>query len=296
MLTPLTSHQNPDMMPDLPKIDAPVLSDVIFPSSSSSSSSSSGPSITGSAGDLVEKDQYGYSQPFAATKKYLERHGGVVPDGGIAPSNRGEFSSGLLSDIAPSSKAPSKAPSSKAPSSKAPSQVPSKAPSSKAVSTKSQPTKPFSARSDTRGPAGGVKVLPSGPVPPLSPVKTPHSVASKKTTTPHSIAPRSKVPTPAPSIKPHSHSPVLTKGSRTGNAPKSKSPHQTAPSPALECHISVDDRPDIPLKAKMPKNIEGTKWLNHRPVENFDEGNVEISYFPDPIALQKFGMSQSHFT
>lgn len=273
-------------MPDLPKIDAPVLSDVIFPSSSSSSSSS-GPSITGSAGDFVEKDQYGYSQPFAATKKYLERHGVVVPDGGIAASNRGEFSSGLLSDIAPSSKAPS---------SKAPSQVPSKAPSSKAVSTKSQPTKPFSSRGDARGPAGGVRVLPSGPVPPLSPVKTPHSVASKTTATPHSIAPRSKVPTPAPSIKPHPHSPVLTKGSRTGNAPKSKSPHQITPSPALECHISVEDKPNIPLKARMPKNIEGTKWLNHRPVENFDEGKGKISYYPDPVGLQKFGMSQSHFT
>ena len=259
-------------MPDLPKIEPPELSDVIFPSSSSSSSSS-GPSITGSAGDLPERDQYGYTQPFNPTKRKLERRGGVVADGAVGPGSRGEFNTGLLSNYPPSNAPSSKAPSSKAASAKAPSQVSS----TKASSTKSQPTKP--ARGDARSPVGGVKVLPTGPVPLLSPSKTPVSPTSKKTATPHSTntAPRSKVPTPAPSIKPHVYSPVLTKGSRKGTTPKAKSPHQSLPSPALECHIAVDDKPDIPLKAKIPKNIDGSKWLNHRPIENFDEGNSNLN-------------------
>ena len=262
-VTSFTSRQNPDLMPDLPVIDPPELSEINFPSSSGTSSSSSGPSTASSATDLPNRtDQYGYSQPFAATKNYLDRRGRVMPDGGVTPQSRGEFSTGLPSDYAASSKAPSEVPS-------------SKASSSKTVSTKSNLNKPV----------GGYRVLPPGPVPSLSPIKTPRTPASqssKKSATPHGpgTAPRSKVPTPAPSIKPHVYSPVLTKGSRTGTKPKAKSPHQTIPLPAKECHISVDDKPDIPLKAKIPKNIDGSKWLNHRPIENFDEGNVQILIHP----------------
>lgn len=256
-VTSFTSRQNPDLMPDLPVIDPPELSEINFPSSSGTSSSSSGPSTASSATDLPNRtDQYGYSQPFAATKNYLDRRGRVMPDGGVTPQSRGEFSTGLPSNYAASSKAPSEVPS-------------SKASSSKTVSTKSNLNKPV----------GGYRVLPPGPVPSLSPIKTPRTPASqssKKSATPHGpgTAPRSKVPTPAPSIKPHVYSPVLTKGSRTGTKPKAKSPHQTIPLPAKECHISVDDKPDIPLKAKIPKNIDGSKWLNHRPIENFDEASV----------------------
>lgn len=270
------------MLQEFERIERPVLSDIDLPSSSSSAVSS----VKGSAGDL-HIDGFGYTlpntRPFEPTRKKLERKGGVqgqtVPDG-ISP--KGPFSTGLLSN--PSSKAPSHV------SSKAPSHVSSKATyasskatsnsaSSKATSVPGPKVSPRSVKSPA-GP-GAVKVLPDGPIPPLSPVKTPTSHASKKTTTSHH--PRSDVPTPAPSVKP-----VISKGVRSGPRPKKQGP--------MECHIAVDDRPDIPLKAKIPTNVDGSKWLNHRPIENLIEGTISKTSLSSPVRLQKFGMSQSNFT
>ena len=194
---------------------------------------------------------------------------GVSPRTGLLSS--AALSSGLPSSCVPSSGPPSSIASSRRPT----------VPSTVAASTRSHPTdKPHS-----HPPSGGVKVLPTGPVP-ISPSKTPKTPASShiSSTSEHTVNPnpRVKVPTPAPSVKPHATiSPVLSKAKKPTPNSKPRPLHHMKPGPAtnpLECHISVDDRPDIPLKARLPKNVDGSKWLNHRPLENFEEGNYRLFY------------------
>ena len=167
---------------------------------------------------------------------------------------------------------------------------------------------PFSRRPDpvktpvggVKTPVGGVKVLPA-----LSKSSV-NSKTPSRAINPTDSKPSSKVPTPAPSRHPMSgvttpKIAVLTPPSEVISKPRSgrskaKSPHashthltpQTHLTPpvlparnmepvteGVECVISVDDRPNIPLKARIvPTNNSCAKWLSHKPQENFDEGKV----------------------
>ena len=273
---------------------------------------SSAASTAPSEEEAASHDHYNYTIPFSRTKRYLDTVGGDVDPNNISPavsSALGAISlgattglgvsprTGLLGPAAPSSMYGSEAPSSVGSSSKPPSQQTSTV----AASTRSHPTKENKPHAPP--PLGGIKVLPTGPVPsslfktPKTPAASHVSSASKHTGRPDTKA---KVPTPAPSIKPHATiSPVLSKARRQN--PKAKLNPPSKPSeqpinPSLECHISVDDRPDIPLKARIPKNVDGSKWLNHRPIENFDEGNTNFLFSSPYIGNNNLGCLYRYFS
>jgi len=103
------------------------------------------------------------------------------------------------------------------------------------------------------------------------------------------VTPKSAALTPKTPTNPPSE--VISKP-RSGRG-KAKSPHASHPTltppvlPArniesvmegagVECVINVDDRPNIPLKARIVPSAGNScaKWLNHKPLENFDEGKA----------------------
>ena len=275
--------------------ECPKLDDIILPSTERSSD-------TDSTDVDPYHDKYDYTIPFRHTRRALSNKPISSPAqstvrSDITSTKGSDFQSTKHSVASPSTKQSLISPSTK-PGLLTPTQV--ETPGSKTAS------KP-SSNITTPKLVGGVKVLPTAPKPlnktDQSKTVTPQSTSKSLTSNTVSLA---KPRTPQLHSKPSAISPLAInstpgksaelksemdsvmkpkRGIQKARSPypqsvsKSNPPSSTRPHsqrPIQECHITVDDRPNIPLKARIINDAKSSKWLNHCPPQNLHEGKRQF--------------------